>query len=219
MLTSQIAAVNGALASLVVVAVYACLAELVANKYARSRWAARGITYPPARTGTSLIAVGVPVAVAILWLLLSGPYAAVSAGVVSWLATLAWRTDVHCRKIPREACWITVAIVTVVVLLAAASTVDWALSMLVVAAVWAVSFVSRLGVGDVRFILAAAPLGAFATAPVFAAGIVFAGALQGVYRWRTRTPAREPLPFAPRLAVGLIGGMTIGLAVGAATGM
>ncbi len=190
----------------------------------RGRWVSRGIEIPEWGWPAMAILVAVPAPFAVQSSLPLGVW--VCAGVVMVLSAIAVATDLHCRKVPKEAAWLVAGTGVV-----AAFTADLGLTGLVLYAITVVALggvpfaawlISRgaIGMGDVRLLGAyAAALGWWIGVQPLLGAVLAAAALQILARvmvkrvapaavTRTRTPRgriRTELPFAPALAAGFLG--------------
>lgn len=192
--------------------------EALTRVWAVHRWPARGITVPVTVSAAAMRIVGAVVA-SIVWAVLAGGVvgvaAGVTAGVAVWLVALSWYTDVRCGKIPREPCW-TVALIAVAMGAGAgiAGAVDMLLAFALVGVIAVLSAALPLGGGDVRLLVALAPLSAFTSAIVFAVGVVAAGIMQWGWRRARRLPSAQRAAFAPALGMGVVATVTLGLLMG-----
>lgn len=192
---------------------YTTLVEYVMTYFWRVGWRSRRIHTDLQHRWWTLARYLAPVAAgtgAALW------YGSLPAGIAfaaaTWLGVLAAHTDLTTCRIPKEACWWTLAVT------AGAAFSTWSMTglasaasalVIVSIAMVIVALLTRggLGSGDVRLVMALAPLAAWSGYISFLYGLLIACVLQVPLRLLLKnrvTTLDRGYPFAPALLIGVI---------------
>lgn len=177
------------------------------------RWAEREFVYLVSLRRTRF-AAGVVAAVlgtaAGVWF--GAPMLSLGAAAVAWYAVVAVSTDLACMRIPREPAKVVFGLTLVSAI--GASGPGWLSAAVAVSGLGLITLTlilitkGGLGSGDVRFLLAAAPLAAWFGFTAIFVGLFLASLIQLPLRLVLRRTGRyegKALPFVLAISVGLLG--------------
>ncbi len=185
-----------------------------------SAWSDRGIESVFSSWATAVLAVvaglGAAVAASLAWHLPASSPILTGIVAAAGLAAIAACTDIGSQRIPKDVCWEATTIGMCALLLASPGPLLWfnlvgsfAMTCL---APFALALATRggIGTGDLRLTLAfTATLGWWAGYTALGIGLIFACALQLLFRLARRYRSDRVTAFGPAIIAGTLGGIAL----------